>query len=438
LDEFEGIRQVMSNSINFLEQNSIFLEYIDGVLHFDDMNIKELLKRIKTPAFILSERVLLHQYAILLNAFSSLETGSFAIAFSVKSNPFPEVAKTFANKNAYFEVTSINEIKHALDQGCLPSRIIFTNIVKSVDAIEYAVHNNIGLLAIDSWSDMKRIENISRLVKKKISVLIRVNPGIEIDQTVFACSGKTSKIGIAAPKNLKEESSLKKTLQYCINSHWLDFQGIHVHIGSQIVDITQYERGMKVIGKIIEQLILEGIEIKILDIGGGFPVDYDDNPVPKINEFVESISRAFNPHLKKFKLIIESGRYLTAPAGLLALHISVIKGEKNETPIVCVDGSFFNTIPDVIVANWLFPIKKVIKEEKTQMISYRIVGSSNDTLDYYKGGKSTNGQVFLPKLREGEYIVFLQAGAYSISFNSSYCMEERPYVYFINKSIKNP
>jgi diaminopimelate decarboxylase len=70
------------------------------------------------------------------------------------------------------------------------------------------------------------------------------------------------------------------------------------------------------------------------------------------------------------------------------------------------------------------------------MISYRIVGSSNDTLDYYKGGKNTDGKVFLPKLTEGEYIVFLQAGAYSISFNSSYCMEERPSIYFISESIK--
>ena len=300
----------MLNTVDYFEKNSIFLKYIDGVLHFDDTNIEDLLNQIKTPAFIFSQRVLLHQYTTLLNAFSALETNSLAIAFSVKSNPLPEVANTFANKNAYFEVTSIGEIQHVLDQGCPPSRIIFTNIVKSVDAIEYAVQNNIGLLAIDSWGDMKRIEKICRSAAKKMSVLIRINPNIEMESTIFACAGKTSKIGITAPKNMKKESSLRKTLKYCINSHWLDFQGIHVHIGSQIVDITQYERGMRVIREIIDQLNLEGIEIKILDIGGGFPVNYDNNPIPEINEFVETITRVFKPYLKAIQLIIESGRYL--------------------------------------------------------------------------------------------------------------------------------
>ncbi len=420
----------MSNKNENLEKNKRFLNYIDGVLYFDKINLNELLKQVKTPAFIISQRVLLHQYTELLNAFSSTGAKSFNIAFSVKSNPSPEIAKTFVDKNTYFEVTSIGEIKHVLEQGCSPSQIIYTNIVKSEHALKYAIKIGVGLLAIDSWSDMKKIEKVSKAINKQATVLIRVNPVIKVENTVFACSSQTSKIGIVTPENIREKSTFKSVLLHSINSHWLNFQGIHVHLGSQIVDIKQYEVGMKRISNLIYQLLQEGFKINILDIGGGYPINYNGEPVPPIEEYAKIISKVFKNHLRSIQLIIESGRFLTAPAGLLALTVSVIKKEPTGLPIACVDGSFYNTIPDVIMADWSFPIRKIFNDEKAQMITYRIVGSSNDTLDYYKGGKNADGRVSLQKLEEGEYIAFLQSGAYSISFNSTYSMEERPLVYF--------
>ena len=82
-------------------------------------------------------------------------------------------------------------------------------------------------------------------------------------------------------------------------------------------------------------------------------------------------------------VIIESGRYLTGPAGILALQVAIVKENPEGTLIACVNGSFYNTIPDVIIADWPFPVKKVKTMEKASLESYRIVGASNDTLDKF-------------------------------------------------------
>jgi len=88
------------------------LEYQEENLYFDKLNLNELFKQHKTPLFIFSQKILQLQFEKIHKAFSSLNTRSLKIAFSVKSNPLPEVAKTFMDIGGYFEVTSIGELKH--------------------------------------------------------------------------------------------------------------------------------------------------------------------------------------------------------------------------------------------------------------------------------------------------------------------------------------
>ncbi len=419
-----------SEKINLDEEKYLLLEYQEKTLFFNGLNLEELLKKYKTPLFIFSQEILELQYKKIHETFSSLNTQFLKIAFSVKSNPLPEVAQTFMEKGADFEVTSIGEIKHVIANGGEPNKIIFTNIVKDKPTVKYCLEKGVGLFAVDSWSDMRNIEEACKALQIRANVLLRVNPGTQLNDTLFSCTGGNSKIGILIPKTFEGESQFNKILDHCLNSEWLCFQGLHVHLGSQIVNLDQYREGMRKISLLITQIEERGFEIKILDIGGGLPIPYGEKHVPPIEKFKDVIQEEFNGQLSSITLILESGRYLTAPAGVLALQISIIKERESNLNIACVNGSFYNTIPDVIIADWHFPIKKVKKNINTPIIPYRIVGSSNDTLDYYKGSIEGNSLVLLSKLEEEDYIVFLQTGAYSISFNSTYCMEERPLVYF--------
>ncbi len=122
---------------------------------------------------------------------------------------------------------------------------------------------------------------------------------------------------------------------------------------------------------------------------------------------------------------------MTAPSGILACSIAKLKQDPSGTHLACVDGSFYNLLLDTVSINWQYPILKLTANEDDPMTEYRIAGSTNDTLDQYlPHNPSTKQTVPLHTTREGDHILFLQAGAYSLSFNATYCLEDRPSVYF--------
>jgi diaminopimelate decarboxylase len=414
--------------------DSLLLSRINGKLYFDGLDLEELLEKIGTPSFVFSEKQLINQYETLKQTFESELSNPFDIAFSIKSNPFHEIVKVLISKKALFEVTSIGEMKRILDLGGKPDKIIYTNIVKPTKTISFAMKVDIQYFAIDSYSDMKRIENVSKNLNRTTKVLIRLNPLIELENTIFSCSGRYSKIGIEIPEKLDQNSLLMSIVSYCEKSPWLDLVGIHMHLGSQITNVELYHRGFNKVCNLMTYLLDCGLNLEVLDIGGGFPVDYGDERVPPITSFCRIIKSELKHSLKHLHIIAESGRFLTASAGLLAVSVATLKMDPQGINTVCIDGSFYNTLPDIITVNWSYPIEKVNQRESDPVLNYRIAGSTNDTLDQYlPRNKPSKRTTSCSKLIEGDLIVFLQAGAYSLSFNSTYCLEDRPTVYFHRK-----
>jgi len=409
---------------------SEFLKRKKDRLYLNEIDLNQFLEKKETPVFIFSKSQLNAQYQKILDPFSKIGANSINIAFSVKSNPKAQIIQQFLAIGSFFEVTSLGEMNHVLDIGGDPKKIIYTNIVKLDLTIERAIRSNIGYYAIDSYHDMIRLERIAKNEEKEINILLRVNPLVELGSTLFSCTGSRSKIGI--PIDLNEHSKFMEIISYCKNSLFFNFVGIHVHLGSQILDIESYRKSMKIISNLLIFLEKRGIKLSILDIGGGIPVNYG-TPPPDPEVFALIIKEEFNIILNQLDIIIESGRFLTASAGVLVFSIANIKQDSIGNEIICLDGSFYNTIPDVIIANWSFPIINLIIRENAPLIRYRLVGSTNDTLDSYQDTKTSDlTLVPLQKLSTSDKIVFLQAGAYSLSFNSSYCLEKRPKVYFLD------
>ncbi|MHA1973389.1 MAG: diaminopimelate decarboxylase family protein [Candidatus Hodarchaeales archaeon] len=399
-------------------------------LYFDNYPISNIIGNFETPLFIFSRRQLVTQFDKISEAFSQLRVKELAIAFSVKSNPEEEIIKTFSLKQSLFEVTSLGEMKRVLSQGVLGRNIIYTNIVKPIETIKFAITNGIIIFAADSLNDLKRIETIAKSLDRNVKILLRINVMIPMKNTIFSCIGAQSKIGFLI--DYSHNSELGKAIQLCTESSFITLEGLHIHMGSQIVDLESYRKGLKVIKSFIDHLLKINIKINTLDLGGGFPVNYDMNQVPSIESFAKLIKLELQEYLSELTLIIESGRFLTAPAGILIFTIENIKKDGVGNTIICVDGSFYNTIPDIIVANWKFPILNLETKSTGKRIKYRLVGSTNDTLDSYQNHYEEKiTLVDLYELKIGDKIVVLQTGAYSLSFNSTYCLEERPKVIYV-------
>ena len=129
------------------EDRDLLLEYRDNILYFNGINLEKFLKKHKTPIFLFSQDILIRQYNKIREAFSDIKAKSVVTAFSVKSNPLPEVAQTFSKNGSYFEVTSKGELKHVIENGGDPKKIIFTNIVKKTSTITFAIEKGVALFA---------------------------------------------------------------------------------------------------------------------------------------------------------------------------------------------------------------------------------------------------------------------------------------------------
>lgn len=406
----------------------------NGKLFVDGLDLDQLIEENGTPLFIFSEQQLLRQYMYILESFKAKLGDSFELAFSIKSNPLPEIIRTFIKQNTFFEVTSLGEMKLLLKLGASAQNIIYTNIVKPKNTIKFALKAGIQKFAIDSCSDIKRIKKIAEFEKKSIQALIRINPLINLENTIFSCSGEYSKIGIPIPTKEESNSEFNEVLSICEESQLVDLIGLHMHLGSQITNIEPYRKALCRIRNLIRYLNQKNIEIKVLDIGGGFPINYGNVEVPSVSSFAEAVKKEIKEHLPSISIIAESGRFLTAPAGILAVSVVTIKKDPKNCKIACLDGNFYNTLPDIITSNWMYPILKVNQEKEESIYSYRLVGSSNDTLDQYQlNSAGVPSTISFQKLIEGDKIIFLQAGAYSLSFNCNYCLEGNPKVIFLEK-----
>jgi len=406
----------------------------NGKLFVDGLDLDQLIEENGTPLFIFSEQQLLRQYMYILESFKAKLGDSFELAFSIKSNPLPEIIRTFIKLSTFFEVTSLGEMKLLLKLGASAQNIIYTNIVKPKNTIKFALKAGIQKFAIDSCSDIKRIKKIAEFEKKSIKAFIRINPLINLENTIFSCSGEYSKIGIPIPPKEESNSEFNEVLSICEESQLVDLIGLHMHLGSQITNIKPYREALCRIRNLIHYLNQKNIEIKVLDIGGGFPINYGNVEVPSVSSFAEAVKTEIKEYLPSISIIAESGRFLTAPAGILAVSVVTIKKDPKNCEIACLDGNFYNTLPDIITSNWMYPILKVNQEKEESISSYRLVGSSNDTLDQYQlNSDGVPSTISCQKLIEGDKIIFLQAGAYSLSFTCNYCLEGNPKVIFLEK-----
>jgi diaminopimelate decarboxylase len=314
-----------------------------------------------------------------------------------------------------------------------------------------------NLLAIDSYQDLKNIEEMAKKQKKKPQVLIRVNPGIQMDQqkTTFASAHLSAKcasiicdiekikqlsndptISLWLPeRNFKpKKDSAENLLLEASRSKYLDLKGIHCHLGSQINQFEYFERFFEVISlfyKIMNEKVDE--KLKILNLGGGYPVDYlSDGSVPTI----ESISMSLAKNLKNAKIkpqvIIESGRYITATAGTLLSRVKLTKEMATGRNVAVLDLSVYSSLLDILVANWYYEcilVNNLPKEGAEQIITkWDLVGETNDSLDQLNPRNINTDKIirhFPRDLEVDDLIAIKNTGAYTVCFNSHYM--GRPY-----------
>lgn len=330
---------------------------------------------------------------------------------AVKACPLPAMLKKQASFGLGAEAASIEEVQIALSSGVPADKIIFDGPAKTKAEIKFCIDNQI-YINMDSFEELARVDMILG-GNENFKAGIRLNPQLgegKIGDTSVA--GKKSKFGI----NLDEYSD--KLQSAFVKYSWL--VGVHVHVGSQGMALAELVNGTKIVYQFAS--CLHGLER--FDLGGGLPVVYkDEDPSVSFKDYTDELKKEvpglFNG---KLKLLTEFGRKIYAET---AIAVSTIEYVKNDSQIVVHLGADMFLRRVYKPHEWYHQLS--VLDQNAQAISeqeqtYTVAGP------LCFGGDFLSREVSLPKVKEYDYLIIHDVGAYTLSMWSRHCSRFTPKV----------
>jgi len=370
------------------------------------MNKNDLLNIVKEydpPLYVYDGIKIIEQYNKLQNSFSDIK--NFHIKYAVKANSNINILKIIKELGGGLDTVSLQEILLGIESGFDPTDIIFTPNGISLNELEEALPFGVQI----------NIDNLSQLEEfgekyPEIPVCIRINPHIMAGGNDNISVGHIdSKFGISIHQ-------LPHVLRIVENTN-LKINGLHMHTGSDILDIDVFLRGAEILFDVARSF--NGLDF--IDFGSGFKVSYKEGEdETDIEELGNKLSKRFNEfneeYGKELSLYIEPGKFLVSEAGYFLVKVNSIK-QTTSTVFVCVD-SGFNHFPRPMMYNAYHQIINLSNPTVKERY-YTVVGYICETDTF-----ATNMKI--PEISEGDILCFKNAGAYCFSMCSNYNSRLKP------------
>ena len=375
------------------------IKYVGKSLFIEKLSVANIAKKKGTPFYIYSENQIKENFIKFVNTFKKIKP---LVCFAAKSNSNLSILRSLGKLGAGTDVVSVGELIKALKAGIKPNKIVFSGVGKNEEELKIAINKKILLINCESESEAKIINKIAKKSNKKVSIGFRLNPDIDAKTHRKISTGKANnKFGIS----IKNFSFFLKKIKKLKN---IKLEALSVHIGSQILTDVPYKKVLTVLSKLIINLDLN---LKYVDLGGGFGINYDkkDKPInlKKYAHLVYSFSKKLN-----CKIIFEPGRSIVGNAGILVSKIQYIKNGTNKKFVILNAGmnDFMRTALYDVQHN-IIPITKNNKKIKGIV---EFVGPICEST--CKFGKYKNYQ----KIYENDFVAIANVGAYGASLSSNY------------------
>lgn len=350
--------------------------------------------RPSTPSLVVDLDVVAENFQRILDGLPGA-----TVCYAVKANPAQPVLELLGRMGSHYDTASVFEIDTCLGIGISPDRIVYGNTIKKEADIAEAYAKGVRLFAFDSEAELKKLASAA--------------PGAGV-----YCRILTSGKGADWPLSRKFGCELDMAHNLMIRAReWgLDAQGLSFHVGSQQTDPSQWDAAITRAAQVFRSLRHEGIDLTLLNLGGGFPVEYRKK-VPSVAEIGEqilaSMKRQFGDNPPR--MAIEPGRAVTADAGVLEAEVVLIaaKNYVNGVRWIYLDVGKFGGLAETMDEAIQYPI--VTPHDGTPEGPVVIAGPTCDGADilYENAGYS------LPlKLKVGDKVRLLGAGAYTTTYSS--------------------
>ena len=353
-------------------------------------------QRPESPLLLLSRSEIRRNYRALAKALPRA-----AIHYAVKSNNHPVFLDELQRLGANFDICSAREIEATVRVGAEPRTLVYSHPIKSPGEFDRAVESGVRLFVVDNIDEVRKLD---RYQDVSLNILIRYrsreNTGAVVDlQYKFGCT---------------TDEVLPLAREIAETGH--EFYGLCFHIGSQCVYPENYVRAVRAAGDLIRKLDSDGLDVRMLDIGGGFPVQYVQ-PVPEIDRFCAPINRALNDCIRpEIKVICEPGRFISASP--VTLVCSVIgKSSRDGRVWYYLDDGLYSTFSGIVYDHCRYP---VITDRAGEGQLSVLAGPTCDSFDVMYDG------LMIPEHQIGDRIVFPLTGAYCAVSGSEFNSLRRP------------
>lgn len=318
--------------------------------------------------------------------------------YAVKANPEPEVIQQLVKLGSHFDVASVAEIDLCLAQGAAPETLSYGNTIKKTDDIAYAYRRGVRMFAFDNCRELEKLSEAA--------------PGASVYCRLLAASE-----GARWPLSDKFGCSPEFAVDMLQKAEKLDLKphGVSFHVGSQQTDPHRWEASIEAAAAVFAELAESGIELKMINIGGGFPARYleDIPPISRYGQVIdEALDRAFGPDNRP-QVISEPGRYLSAEAGVLRTEVvSVRRSFDGGVRWIYLDAGKFGGLAETEGEAIVYPL---CTRNGGPLQPTVLAGPTCDSLDImYRRLKYP-----LPlDLDIGDTVDILSAGAYTASYSS--------------------
>jgi diaminopimelate decarboxylase len=381
-----------------------------GRLEVGGCDTIELAREFGTPAYVVAEDDLRSRARAFMHAGRDAGHEDFHVVFASKAFPCTAVLRLFAQEGLWCDVASGGELHLAMQAGFRPKRLVLHGNAKSETELGMAVGIGVGLIAIDNFDEIDRLEGLLAERPGVVQrVLVRVTPDVRGDTHEKISTGQAdSKFGFSM-------GQVAEAITRVQGVEGLRLEGVHAHIGSQLLGLEPFLEEVAEVSKLGR--------FPVWDLGGGLGVRYseDQPPPPTIEEYVGAVVRSAHAHGigADAKLLIEPGRSLSANACVTLYTVESVKS--NVSRWVAVDGGMSDNLRPMMYG--------AVYEAH---VADRFAGNTRCVLagKHCESGDVIVREAVLSDPRPGDVIVTPATGAYGYSMANNYNGVPRPPVIF--------
>jgi len=374
-------------------------------LYCESVKVSTIAKAVGTPFYLYSYNTLVDHFTKIQKAFAPVNP---LICFAMKANGNLAVVKTLLDKGAGVDIVSIGEFKKALSIKADPKKIVFASVGKTEEEIAFAIQKEILFFNVESLPELEEINKVAKKLGKKTNAALRINPDVQAATHNFITTGTLkNKFGI----------DLRTTRQILRNQKKYPFvkiNGLHIHIGSQITTAQPFINAVKKVIAFLNVLRQDGIVLEYLDIGGGMGINYKDDRAQSAQDYANAVL----PYLQQtgLKIVMEPGRFIVGNAGIFVTKVLYLK-DNGFKKFVIVDGG----MNDLIRPSLYQAYHEIVPLKRTQAAKVKVdvVGPICESGDFFAKDR------LLPKVKKGDLLAVMSAGAYGYVMSSNYNVRGR-------------